>query len=101
MIKFKCQFKCWKYCFHNFFQHLQNFSGVAAPPNSLPGTNQICSLANVDFFTSVIGLDILIKLFKANIMVLVWAIWALLNFYLKQKEWFPVWKFTVWKEHWN
>ena len=34
MIKFKCQFKCWKYCFHNFFQHLQNFSRVATPPNS-------------------------------------------------------------------
>ena len=52
------------------------------------------SLVNADFFTSVIGPDILIKLFKVYIIFLVWAAWILFNLYLAQKQRFPVWKLT-------
>ena len=52
------------------------------------------SLVNADFFTSVIGPDILMKVFEDSLIFLAWAAWVLLNFYLKQKQRFLVWKFT-------
>ena len=84
------------------------------PPDPPPvfGTNQTCSptphfvqilpilqhftnhWSMQIFFTSVIGPDILMKVFEDNIIFLVWAAWVLFNFYLKQKQRFPVWKFT-------
>ena len=89
-------------------------NGVVTPPRPPPvfGTNQTCSptsrfaqiLPNLQhftnhwsmqiFFTSLIGPDILINVFEDYIIFLVWAVWVLSNFYLKQKQRLPAWKFT-------
>ena len=55
------------------------------------------SLFNARFFTSGIGSDNLLNVFKDWIIFFIWVAWVLLNFYLKQKQIFSLecyWEYT-------